>query len=113
MIQGVRVLIAGVGYRWHSDGSFGLIVTDELALLPLPEYVSVVDMGYGAIYASQDIAAAACERLVVVAGVERGREPGRIYRYTWDPPVVGVDELQERIREAGAGVIDVDDLLIV
>ena len=111
--QRPRVLIGGVGYRWMRDASFGLVVGDRLAAMHWPEGVRVDDLGYGAIYAGQDIAAFAPDRLILLAGHERGREPGRLYRYRWQPVSCEADELQERIREAGAGVIDLDHLLII
>ena len=111
--DGAMTLIGGVGYRWMRDASFGLVVSDKLAAMPWPETVEVADLGYGAIYAGQDIAAARPERLILLAGHERGREPGRLYRYQWQPAPCDDEELQARIREAGAGVIDLDHLLII
>jgi hydrogenase maturation protease len=106
-------LVGGVGYRWHGDGSFGLAAADALAQLPLGPSVVVSDLGYGAIYAAQDIAEAAPERLVLIAAIERGDEPGTIRRYRHDRPLPPADEILARVREAGAGVIDLDHLLII
>ena len=110
-----RVLIGGVGYRWMRDGSFGLVASDEMARLEWPPGVEVADLGYGAIYAAQDLADARppYSRVILLAGVERGREPGRIYRYRWEGTACDPDELQARIREAGAGVIDLDHLFAI
>jgi hydrogenase maturation protease len=109
----VRTLVGGLGYRWQGDGSFGLTVTDALAQLPLGPAVVIADLGYGAIYAAQDIAAAAPERLILIAAVERGEAPGTIRRYRYDRPLPPDDEILARVREAGAGVIDLDHLLVI
>lgn len=112
---GRRVLVGGVGYRWMGDASFGLTMSDSLTTLPWPDGVDVEDLGYGAIYAAQDIGDAdppySC--LILLAGVVRGRQPGKIYRQRWQPRQPAVDELQTRMREAGAGVIDLDHLLAI
>lgn len=112
---GRRVLVGGVGYRWMGDASFGLALSDALSDLRWPGRVDVEDLGYGAIYAAQDIGDAdppyTC--LILLAGVVRGREPAQIYCQRWQPRQPAADELQTRIREAGAGVIDLDHLLAI
>jgi hydrogenase maturation protease len=108
-----RVLVGGVGYRWAGDLSFGLALTDALAQEPSAPDVDVADLGYGALYAAQDLADARPERLILVAGVPRGRAPGTLHAYRWTPRAADADEVQARIREAGAGVIDLDHLLVI
>jgi hydrogenase maturation protease len=111
-----RVLVGGVGYRWMRDASFGVVASDELGRLDWPPGVEVADLGYGAIYAAQDIADLRPDRLVLIAGVERGRESGMLYGYAYPTPDTehpAPDEVQARIREAGAGVIDLDHLLVI
>ena len=110
-----RVLIGGVGYRWQRDASFGLAVSDALAGLAWPGHVQVADLGYGALYVTQDLADARppYQRLLLVAGAARGRPPGRLYCARWRAALPGDDEIQERVREAGAGVVDLDHLLII
>ncbi|MDP8924183.1 MAG: hypothetical protein M3O34_15070, partial [Chloroflexota bacterium] len=73
-----RVLIGGVGYRWMRDGSIGLVASDELMRQDWPAHVEVADLGFGAIYVTQDLAHAEppYARLVLLAGVARGRTPG-------------------------------------
>jgi Ni,Fe-hydrogenase maturation factor len=111
----VRVLIGGVGYRWMGDASIGLLASDALSSQEWPMGIEVADLGYGAIYAAQDLAAATppYERLILITGIERGRTPGGIYPYRWTPTTTDAGELQARIREAGAGVIDIDHLLAI
>jgi Ni,Fe-hydrogenase maturation factor len=110
-----RVLIGGVGYRWQGDASFGLAASDALARESWPDSVEVADLGYGALYVTQDLSDAhpPYTRLVLLAGVGRGRTPGALYRGEWQPPIATPAEVQERVREAGAGVIDLDHLLVI
>ena len=110
-----RVLLGGVGYWWQRDASFGLVACDHLAAMEWQDGVDIRQLDYGALYVAQDLADATppYDRLVQVAGVERGRPPGRVYRRRWQGGLPGPDEIQERIREAGAGVVDVDHLLII
>jgi hydrogenase maturation protease len=110
-----RVLIGGLGYRWQRDGSFGLAVSDALSRLDWPDHVEVADLGYGALYVAQDLADATppCQRLILVAGISRGRVPGQLYVGRWPGILPDPDEIQARIREAGAGVVDLDHLLII
>jgi hydrogenase maturation protease len=110
-----RVLIGGVGYRWQRDASFGMIASDELTRLNWPNGIEVADLGYGAIYAAQDLADAhppyTC--LILLAGSQRGRLPGNLYVYRWPKTPRDQSEILARIREAGAGVIDLDHLLVI
>jgi hydrogenase maturation protease len=110
-----RVLIGGVGYRWQRDASFGLVVSDALAALGSSPGVEVADLGYGALYVTQDLADARppYTRLVLVAGVTRGRPPGTLQAKRWSPTPIDPEALQARIREAGAGVVDLDHLLLI
>lgn len=113
--EGPRVLIGGVGYWWQRDASFGLAAVDALLKCPWPAGVRVTKLDYGAIYVSQDLLAVdpPYQRLVLIAGMERGREPGELYVHRWDGPEVDPEELQKRIFEAGAGVVDLDHLLFI
>lgn len=110
-----RILIGGIGYRWFGDGSFGLVATDELATFDWPEGVEVQDLGYGALHVALDLADAdpAYERVILLGVTERGREPGRLYRFPCDAPLCDGDEVQSRMYEAGAGVIDLDHLVVI
>lgn len=110
-----RVLIGGVGYRWQSDASVGLVATDELTRLNWPPEIEVSDLGYGAIYVAQDLADAQppYDRVILLAGTARDRESARLYRFEWDGRLPDPEEIQARIGEAGAGVIDLDHLLII
>lgn len=111
----MRTLIGGVGYRWQRDASFGLVACDELARETWPHGVEVADLGYGAIYAAQDLADAQppYTRLILLAGIMRKRSPGEVSTYRYQQALPDSDEVYARIREAGAGVIDLDHLLII
>jgi hydrogenase maturation protease len=111
----MRVLIGGVGHRWQRDASFGVVASDRFAALAWPDGVTIADLGYGALYVAQDIADASpkYDRLVLVAAMPRGRQAGRLYSYWYDRPLPADDEIQERVREAGAGVVDLDHLLVI
>jgi hydrogenase maturation protease len=110
-----RVLVGGVGYRWFGDGSFGLAASDALAAMHLPPGVDVMDLGYGALHVALDLGDAdpPYERVVLTAVTERGREPGRLYRFRCPPVPPGGEEVQARMYEAAAGVIDLDHLLVI
>lgn len=113
--SGPRVLIGGVGYWWQRDASFGLAAVDALLEHDWPHGVRVAKLDYGAIYVAQDLLAVQppYERLVLVAGSERGREPGTLHVARWHGSDAEPDEIQARIFEAGAGVVDLDHLLVI
>ncbi|MDP9068456.1 MAG: hydrogenase maturation protease [Actinomycetota bacterium] len=110
-----RVLIGGVGYRWFGDGSFGLVVSDALALLEWPAGVDVEDLGYGALHVALHLAEVdpPYERVILIGVTERGREPGRLYRFPCERTEPDNEEIQARMYEAGAGVIDLDHLVVI
>jgi hydrogenase maturation protease len=109
-----RVLIGGVGYRWQGDASFGLVAGDALARLSWPAGVDVMDLGYGALLVTDDLLAATppYERLILLGAAARGRPPG-LYERRWDGESPDAEEIQARVREAGAGVVEIDHLLVV
>jgi hydrogenase maturation protease len=110
-----RVLVGGVGYRWFGDGSFALLVSDALAGLEWASGVDVLDLGYGALHVAMDLADIDLpyERVVLIAVTERGRAPGQLYRFACDPGAPSAQDVQDRMYEAGAGVIDLDHLLVL
>ena len=112
---GPRVLIGGVGYWWQRDASFGLAATDALLHEEWPAGVRVAKLDYGAIYVSQDLLAVdpPYDRLVLIAATERGREPGTLHIDRWAGADAEPEEIQARIFEAGAGVVDLDHLLVI
>ncbi|MDP9402593.1 MAG: hydrogenase maturation protease [Actinomycetota bacterium] len=114
-MTGGRVLVGGVGYRWSGDGSFGMVASDALARLEWPEGVDVQDLGYGALHVALDLADAdpPYERVILIAVTERGRQPGRLYRFRCELAIPDGEDVQARMYEAGAGVIDLDHLVVI
>jgi hydrogenase maturation protease len=110
-----RVLVGGVGYRWFGDGSFALLASDALGALDWPLGVDVLDLGYGALHVAMDLADAdpPYQRVVLIGVTERGREPGRLYRFDCGTAVPDPQDVQDRMYEAGAGVVDLDHLLVL
>lgn len=110
-----RTLIGGIGYRWFGDQSFGLHVIDALETLDLPPGVDVEDLGYGALHVAFDLrdAQPRYSRVILIAANERGREPGHLYRFRCNAATPDIHDVQARMYEAGAGVIDLDHVLVI
>jgi hydrogenase maturation protease len=73
-----RILIAGLGNTFLGDGGFGVEVARRLAREPLPEGVTVSDVGNRPLH----LAYAMLDRpdlLLVVDAVRRGGPPGTVY----------------------------------
>lgn len=110
-----RVLIGGVGYHWFGDASFGIAAVAELGQLDWPPGVDVLELDYGAFYVGMDLADVdpPYERAILLAASERGRQPGRLYRTRWEGALPCAEEIHERMLEAGAGIVDLDHLLVI
>jgi hypothetical protein len=52
-------------------------------------------------------------RVVLLSGVNRGRQPGEIYTYRWNGALPDAEEIQQRVCEAVTGILGVDNLLII
>lgn len=111
----MRVLVGGVGYRFLRDDSVGPHVSDLLAeRAAAGGEVEVEDLSYHPVGLSQNLAdRRPYDRLVLVAAVRRGREPGTIEAYRWRHALPPSQEIQARVAEAVTGVISLDNLLIV
>jgi hydrogenase maturation protease len=109
----VRVLVAGVGYRFLRDGSLGPYMADTLAPRA-GNGIEVEDLGYHPIGFKQNLDdRPPYDRIIFVAGVARGRTPGTIEAYSWDHALPSKEEIQDRVSEAVTGIISLDNLLIV
>lgn len=109
----MRVLVGGVGYRFLRDDSVGPHVADLLAERASAD-VEVEDLSYHPVGLAQNLQdRPPYDRLVLVAAVRRGREPGAVEAYRWDRSLPPVDEIQNRVAEAVTGVISLDNLLVV
>lgn len=112
---GPRILIGGVGYWWQRDASIGLEAIDALEAQGWPPGVRLAKLDYGAIYVAEDLRSVspAYDALLLIAGIERGRPPGRLYASRWAAELPDEQEIQARVYESGAGVVDLDHLLVI
>lgn len=109
----MRVLVGGVGYRFLRDGALGPYLSDVLSERA-SNGVEVEDLGYHPIGFTQNLEERPdYDRIILVAAVSRGREPGNIKAYRWDHALPPVQEVQDRVSEAVTGTISLDNLLIV
>lgn len=109
-----RVLLAGVGYRNLRDLSLGPLLIDRLQKDEWPDDVDVEDLSYGPIAIMHALdERPPYERMVFVSGARRGTEPGEISTYRWSHELPHQDEIQQRVAEAAAGVVDLENLLVV
>lgn len=108
-----KVLVGGIGYRNLRDGSVGTWVADTLAARAGGR-VEVEDVSYHPVGLTQNLQdRASYARIVFVAAVARGREPGTVTSYRWDRVLPDPAEVQTRVSEAVTGVISLDNTLIV
>jgi hydrogenase maturation protease len=109
----VRVLVGGVGYRFLRDESVGPYMADRLAARAR-EGVEVEDLGYHSVGLAQNLQdRPPYDRVVFVAAVRRGREPGTVESYRWDGVLPSPAEIQGYVGEAAVGMISLDGHLIV
>jgi hydrogenase maturation protease len=74
----VRILVAGFGNVLRADDGFGVAVVERLAAEPVPEGVTISDVGIGGINLVQDLLAEPADGLVVVDALDLGRHPGTV-----------------------------------
>lgn len=111
----MSVLIACVGYRYLRDLSVGPGLLPTLNEIEWPDRVEVCDLHFGPIHMVHWLEERPkhFDRVIFVAGVERGRERGCVYCYRWDGALPDAEEIQQRVGEGVSGVISLDNLLIV
>ncbi len=110
------ILVAGVGYQYLSDLSFGPKLVERLQSMDWPDDVRIEDFGYGPIAILdwfEESPGKRFERAILAGAVERGREPGTLVTYGWLSGTPDPELVQERVAEALTGVISLDNLLIV
>jgi hydrogenase maturation protease len=109
----VRVLVAGVGYRFLRDGALGPYMADTLAARAR-NGIEVEDLGYHPIGFTQNLEERPdYDRIIFVGAVTRGRAPGSVHAYRWDHVLPSAKEIQDRVSEAVTGIISLDNLLII
>lgn len=79
------VTVAGFGNVLRGDDGYGVRVVEALAAAPVPDGVTVVEVGIGGIHLVQDLMTGT-DALVIVDAVEVGRPPGTVV--VLDPPRV-------------------------
>jgi hydrogenase maturation protease len=111
----MAVLIACVGYRFMRDLSLGPNLIEPLQQLRWQREVAICDLHFGPIHMVHWLEehTGTLTRMVFVAAVARGREPGQIDTYRWQGALPDADEIQQRVGEGVSGVISLDNLLIV
>ncbi len=111
----LRVLIGSVGYKNLRDLSFGPLLLSCLSELGWPDTVELEDLSYGPIAVMQNWqdAPGRYQRAIFLSAVPRGRQPGTLELYQWQPPELTTDLVQERINEGVTGVISLDNLLVI
>jgi hydrogenase maturation protease len=109
----MRVLVGGVGYRFLRDESVGPYMADHLSRRTR-DGVEVEDLGYHSVGLAQNLQERPpYDRLVFVAAVRRGREPGTLESYRWSGELPSPAEIQGYVGEAAVGMISLDGHLIV
>ncbi|MFP5353201.1 MAG: hydrogenase maturation protease [Actinomycetota bacterium] len=74
----MRFFIAGVGNTLRADDGFGVRVAQRLQEQPMPDAVTVMDVGIGGIHMVQELLREPVDHLVVVDAVDLGRAPGTV-----------------------------------
>lgn len=110
-----RTLVGGVGYFNLCDFSIGPALSDALATQSWPDGIVAEDLSYGPVIVCHRLGdeRPPFARWVIAGAVRRGRQPGTITAYRWDSALPETDDIQARVAEAVAGVIGLDNLVIV
>lgn len=86
----MQVVVAGFGNVLRRDDGFGVAVVEALAQGPVPEGVTLLDIGIGGIHMVQQLADGT-DALIVLDAVELGRPPGTVV--VVDPEVEDVSTM--------------------
>jgi len=109
----MRVLVGGVGYRFLRDESVGPYMADRLAERAR-NGVEVEDLSYHSVGLAQNLQERPpYDRVVFVAAVRRGREPGTLESYRWRGELPPPEQIQGYVGEAAVGLISLDGHLVV
>jgi hydrogenase maturation protease len=111
------MLVAGVGYLYMRDLSFGPALVDQLRQEPWAGEagIQIEDLSYGPIAVVQwfEDEPGRFERAIFAGAVQRGREPGSLTVYPWSSGAVTPETVQQRVVEAVTGVISLENLLMI
>lgn len=114
----MSILIGGVGYTLLRDMSFGPILVEKLSRLWRDELpvlaggIEIEDVNYSPIAVVQKFTDHKYEKVIFIAAVKRGREPGTIVNYRPEETLPNELEIRNRINEAVTGTISLDNLLV-
>ena len=114
----MSILIGGVGYTLLRDMSFGPILIEKLSRLrrdelPVPQgEIEIEDVSYSPIAVVHKFIDHKYDKVVFIAAVKRGREPGTIVNYRPEETLPDELEIRNRINEAVTGTISLDNLLV-
>jgi Ni,Fe-hydrogenase maturation factor len=76
--------------------------------------VEIEDLSYGLVAVMHSLDdRGPYDRIILIAGVRRDRQPGGVYCYRWEHPLSDPEEVQARVVEAVTGVISLDNMLII
>lgn len=73
----MRILVAGMGNLLRRDDGFGVVVAQRLLDGPIPQGVTVMDVGIGGIHMVQALFDPT-DGLIVLDAVDLGRHPGTV-----------------------------------
>ena len=111
-----QVVIGTVGYYAFLRGyPLGPEFMERLRSVSWAEDVTICEMNWGPIAIVQDFQAkkTVCDRVVLVASIDRGEPLGKVTGRRWLGGTLGALEMQERMHEAVTGTISLDNLLII
>ncbi len=111
--DGVRVLVAGVGYGNLSDFSFGPLLVERLRGDGRFPGVDVEDLSYHPIAILQKLTEPEhhYDKIVLVGSVARGEPPGTVRRYEPAGELPEEEAIQNCVAEAVTGIVSLENLL--
>jgi hydrogenase maturation protease len=109
----VKVVVGGIGQLYQGDLDAGRLVADRLADKGLGEAITIEDFSYGAVAVVQRLRELGPDAVVLVAAVERGREPGSVERRVVEPAPVDPVHARNAVADAVTGYVTLDLLLEV
>ena len=112
-ITETTVVVGGVGHLYQGDLDLGRVAVERLAHDDLGDGVAVEEFSYGAVAVAQRLQELRPQLLVLLAAVERGREPGTVERREITVLPRDPMEIQASIADAVTGYIHLDLVLEV
>ena len=107
------VLVAGVGYTFLHDLSFGPEIVRRLQEMAWPAGVEVTDLSQSPIAVYQQLSERRYDKVILVGAVRRDRAAATIHCYRPDGPLPAEEEIQARIGEGVSGTVSLDSTVIV